>query len=80
MLNCLISFRKQPNYMRSKPHIQALREAVDDDGVPLYPEDYSPIGEKNRPKRRMLLYSLRRETKIHRCTPILLFLITSKLI
>jgi hypothetical protein len=39
--------------MRSKPHIEALREAVDDDGVPLSPEDYTPIGEKNRPKRRM---------------------------
>ena len=42
--------------MRSKPHIQALREAVDDDGVPLHPEDYTPIGEKNRPKRRMTFF------------------------
>lgn len=44
--------------MRSKPHIEALREAVDDDGVPLAPEDYTPIGEKNRPRRRMLSFLL----------------------
>jgi len=44
--------RNQPNYMRSKPHLQALREAIDDDGVPLHPADYTPIGNKNRPKRQ----------------------------